>query len=443
MSTIAMSWSAGYLASLSQSQRLAFLSSLSDDEARFLVYDWRFWARPEQRPPSGDWRVWLVMAGRGFGKTRTGAEWVRELVRRGVSLVNLIGATADDARDIMVEGESGILAICPPEERPEYIASKRQLKWPNGAKSLIFTADEPERLRGKQHAALWCDELASWRYQREAWDQAMLGLRLGRNPQVVVTTTPKPTKVIKDLLEMSRVEGGTYRVVVTGGSTYDNRANLAPAFVQEIVQRYEGTRLGQQELYARLLEDVPGALWTRDMLEKARVSAKPVLKRIGVAIDPAVTATEDSDETGIIVGGVGEDGHGYIFQDDSGRYSPAMWAARAIRAYHLHEANTIIAEVNNGGDLVRSVILNHDAAVKYEAVRATRGKYTRAEPVAQLYEQGKIHHVGVFPELEDQMCSWVPGERSPDRVDALVWLMSKIMNIGAVTGVEYAPSLWV
>ena len=407
-----------------------------------MLNDWRFWARPEQLPPPGKWRVWLVMAGRGFGKTRTGAEWVREQVRHGHSLVNLIGATADDARDIMVEGESGILAICPPEERPEYVVSKRQLKWPNGAKSLIFTADEPERLRGKQHSKLWCDELASWRYQREAWDQAMFGLRLGINPQVVVTTTPKPTKVIKDLLEMSKVEGGTYRVVVTGGSTYDNRANLAPAFVQEIVQRYEGTRLGQQELYARLLEDVPGALWNRDLLEQTRVAKMPALKRVGVAIDPAVTATEDSDETGIIVGGVGEDGHGYIIQDDSGRYSPEMWAARAIRAYHLYEANAIIAEVNNGGDLVRSVILNSDPRVSYRPVRATRGKYTRAEPVAQLYEQGKIHHVGVLVQLEDQLCSWVPGEKSPDRLDALVWLITEIMNIGAMAGVEYAPSLW-
>ncbi len=192
------------------------------------------------------------MAGRGFGKTRCGAEWVRDQIRHGFSLVNLIGATADDARDIMVEGESGILAICPTEERPEYIASKRQLKWPNGAKSLIFTADEPERLRGKQHSKLWCDEVASWRYQREAWDQAMFGLRLGLNPQAVVTTTPKPTKVIKDLIALSKESDGKYRVVITGGSTYDNRANLAPAFVQEIVQRYEGTRLGQQELYARL-----------------------------------------------------------------------------------------------------------------------------------------------------------------------------------------------
>lgn len=425
-----MNLNASSIASLKPVQRAEFIASLDERELKFLATDWRFWARPAQLPPPGAWRVWLVMAGRGFGKTRCGAEWVREQVRHGHSFVNLIGATADDARDIMVEGESGILAVCPPGERPDYIASKRQLKWPNGAKSLIFTADEPDRLRGKQHGKLWCDELASWRYQREAWDQAMFGLRLGRNPQVVVTTTPKPTKVIKDLLEMSNVEDGKYRVAITGGSTYDNRANLAPAFVQEIVQRYEGTRLGQQELYARLLEDVPGALWTRDVLEKTRVSKMPDLSMIGVAIDPAVTATDDSDETGIIVGGVGEDGHAYIFQDDSGRYSPEMWAARAIRAYHLHEANAIIAEVNNGGDLVRSVILNSDRGVRYEAVRATRGKYTRAEPVAQLYEQGRVHHVGVLTDLEDQLCTWVPGERSPDRLDALVWLISRIMHLG-------------
>lgn len=425
-----MNFHASSIASLPPTKRTAVLNNLTDAEVAYLLHDWEFWARPEQLPPESAWRIWAIIAGRGFGKTRTGGEWIRDQVKQGFALCNLIGATADDARDIMIEGESGILAICPRGERPKYVVSKRQLIWPNGAQSLIFTADEPDRLRGKQHMKLWCDEVASWRYQEEAWDQAMFGLRLGSDPQAVVTTTPKPTKVIRNLLALSKQEKPEYRVVITGGSTYDNRANLAPGFVQELIQIYEGTRLGRQELYAELLEDVPGALWNRDLLEHNRVSKAPELKLVGVAIDPAVTATDESNETGIIVGGVGENGHGYVIEDGSGRYSPEAWAARAIRAYHIHEANAIIAEVNNGGDLVRSVIFNKDSTVRYEAVRATRGKYTRAEPVAQLYEQGKIHHVGVFGNLEDQMCTWVPGEVSPDRIDALVWLMTKLMLVG-------------
>lgn len=415
-----MAYSASWLASQPLAARTRFLNSLTANEVTALLYDWPFWARDKQLPPPGDWRYWVILAGRGFGKTRTGAEWVRETVRR-FPMVNLIGATVDDARDIMIEGESGILAVCPPSERPEYVISKRRLEWPNGARSLIFTADEPERLRGKQHMKLWADELCSWRYP-EAWHQAMLGLRLGDNPQACVTTTPKPTALLLDLLKHPKA------VVVTG-TTYENRANLAEGFFADIISRYEGTRRGRQELLAELLSDVPGALWTRKMLDETRVNSAPAaFKRVVVAIDPAVTAGEDSDDTGIVVVGIdARTGHGYVLEDLTLRAAPDVWARRAVEAYHRWRADRIVAEVNNGGDMVESVIRTVDPTVSLRQVRASRGKYTRAEPVSALYEQGRVHHVGMLPELEDQLCTWVPGEDSPDRLDALVWAVTDLM----------------
>lgn len=400
--------------------RTRFLNSLTANEVTALLYDWPFWARDKQLPPPGGWRYWVILAGRGFGKTRTGAEWVRETVRR-FPMVNLIGATVDDARDIMIEGESGILAVCPPGERPEYVISKRRLEWPNGARSLIFTADEPERLRGKQHMKLWADELCSWRYP-EAWHQAMLGLRLGDNPQACVTTTPKPSALLFDLLKHPKA------VVVTG-TTYENRANLAEDFFADIISQYEGTRRGRQELLAELLSDVPGALWTRKLLDETRVNSAPgTFKRVVVAVDPAVTAGEDSDDTGIVVVGIdARTGHGYVLEDLTLRSAPDVWARRAVEAYHRWRADRIVAETNNGGDMVESVIRTVDPTVSFRQVRASRGKYTRAEPVSALYEQGKVHHVGMLPELEDQLCTWVPGEDSPDRLDALVWAVTELM----------------
>lgn len=359
------------------------------------------------------------MAGRGYGKTRIGAEMVRQWVK-DYPLVNLIGATADDARDIMIEGESGILAICPPDERPLYKPSKRRLEWPNGAKSLIFTADEPVRLRGKQHMKLWADELAAWRYA-ESWDQAMLGLRLGDDPQAVITTTPKPIKVVKELLKHRAA-------VITTGSTYDNRANLAEGFFEDIITKYEGTRLGEQELEARLLEDVPGALWTRDLLELTRVTKYPPLTRIVVAVDPAGSTSESASDTGIVVAGLGEDKQGYVLADLTVKASPAGWAKVATDAYHLWEADCIVAEINHGGDMVEHTIKTADESVMVKQIRASRGKYTRAEPVSALYEQQRIHHVGMFGLLEDQQCTWVPGdEDSPDRLDADVWAITELM----------------
>jgi len=396
------------------------LSQLSERDALTLLYDWPFWARPNQLPPQGDWRVWLLLAGRGFGKSRTGAEWVREQVESGRSRrIALVAPTAADVRDVMIEGESGLLAICPPWNMPVYESSKRRLTWPNGAIATTYSAEEPDRLRGPQHDAAWCDEVAAWRYP-ETWDMLMFGLRLGVDPRCVVTTTPKPIPIIRNLLKSPTT-------AITRGSTYENRANLAEAFFEQIVAQYEGTRLGRQELYAEVLDDVEGALWTRALIDQHRVKVAPELKRIVVAIDPAITASDDSDETGIVVAGLGVDNHGYALDDLSLRASPDGWARRAVEAYHARKADRIVAEVNQGGDMVEYTIRTVDPRASIKKVHAARGKQTRAEPIVALYEQGRIHHVGVLPQLEEQMCNWVPGMDSPDRMDAAVWAFTELM----------------
>jgi phage terminase large subunit-like protein len=405
-----------------------------------LARDWALWARDDQLTPPGDWTYWLILAGRGWGKTRTGAEWVRSEVKRS-RFVNLIGATADDARDIMIEGESGILSICPRGERPEYKPSQRKLAWPNGAVSLIFTADEPERLRGKQHEKLWADELAAWRYA-EAWTQAQFGLRLGARPQACITTTPRPTPLVRELI----ADPGT---LATLGTTYDNRDNLAPSFFSKIVKTYEGTRLGRQELNGEVLLDNPRALWTRARIDELR-RPKPgddalaaflaSLRRIVVAVDPAVTSNEHSDETGIVVAGIGRDESLYVLEDCSTVATPDAWARVAVQAYRRWGADRIIAETNNGGDMVEAVIRSVDRSVSYRKVTATRGKVIRAEPIAALYEQGRAHHVGGFDRLEDQMIEFDPTiaqTKSPDRMDALVWagteLFGGVSRVGSVS----------
>ena len=381
-----------------------------------LKYRWDVNARPKQTLPNNDFFVWLILAGRGFGKTRTGAETVRQWVRNN-SIVNLIGATADDARDIMIEGESGILAICPDNERPRYVASKRRLEWQNGAVSLIFTADEPERLRGKQAMKIWMDEVASWRYP-EAYDQAMMGLRLGTRPQAIVTTTPRPTKIILDLVKDERN-------VITTGSTYENKSNLAVGFFDYVIKKYEGTRLGRQELNAELLTDVQGALWKREQIDKDRVTKYPALERVVVGVDP--TATSAGDEAGIVTGGkVGE--QYYTISDDSTAGSPKEWATAAVTAYHKYNADVIVAEKNNGGEMVEAVIKQVDPNVNVKLVWASRGKHTRAEPIAAIAEQGRDHHVGSFPVLEDELCMWVVGDDSPNRLDAKVWMMTELVG---------------
>jgi predicted phage terminase large subunit-like protein len=399
----------------------AIAEKLTDAQAFELLHDWDIWAREKQREPAGNWRVWLILAGRGFGKTRTGAQWTNKQLDSGkCGRFALVGRTAADVRDVMVEGESGILATSHPRRRPKYEPSKRRLTWPNGAIATTYSADEPDTLRGPQHDGFWADEPAAWKYT-DTWDQLMFGLRLGANPRGVATTTPRPTKLIKMLVASSTTH-------VTRGNTYENRKNLAPAFLEQIIRKYEGTRLGRQELNAEILDDVEGALWQRDsMIEAYRVTKHPPLIRIGVAIDPATTSEEGSAETGIIVGGIAENGHGYILDDCSVHTSPKEWAQAAITAFHMHQADRVIAEVNQGGDMVSTIIRMIDNTVPYHAVRATRGKLTRAEPVSSLYERGLVHHVGAFPELEDQLCSWCQGEKSPDRLDALVWLLTALM----------------
>jgi predicted phage terminase large subunit-like protein len=409
------------------------LRKLTNKDAAELENDWRWYlsqARPEQKPPPGDWRVWLLLAGRGFGKTRTGAEFVRACAEFGLARrIALVAPTALDVRNVMVEGESGILAIGPPKERPDYEPSLHRLTWPNGAVATLFSADEPNRLRGPQHDLAWCDELAAWRYPA-AWDMLMFGLRLGEDPRVVVTTTPRPIKLIRELL-------ADPKVVVTRGRTIENREHLAPAFLAQIVRRYEGTRLGRQELDGEILDDMPGALWNHGLIDAARVSAapdltRPELTRIVVAIDPAVSSGEHSDETGIIVAGKNSEGHGYVLSDLSGHYRPAEWAKAAISAYREHRADRIVAEVNNGGEMVEATLRMIDPNVPYAAVHAARGKVARAGPVAALYEQGRIHHLGALPQLEDQMCAFTSdfdrdaAGYSPDRVDALVWALSEL-----------------
>jgi phage terminase large subunit-like protein len=387
-------------------------------------YFWRRHARPKQLPPEGNWRVWLIRTGRGWGKTRAAAEWVRAEVESGRrGRIALVGRTAADVRDVIVEGESGLLAVCPPWKRPDYEPSKRRLTWPNGAIATTYSADEPDLLRGPQHDGAWADELASWRFP-EAWDMLMMGLRLGENPQVVAVTTPRPIKLIRDLMAQPTT------VTVTG-ATFENKENLPEPFLREIIARYEGTRLGRQELMGELLDDVPGALWTRTMIEQARVEKAPDMTRVVVAIDPAVTSGEDADETGILVVGKGVDGHAYVLADLSCRLSPEGWGRRAVEAFRAWGADRIVAEVNNGGDLVERNIRAIDRGVPYKSVTASRGKRKRAEPVAALYEQNRVHHLRGLERLEDQLCAFAPdgyaGGDSPDHADALVWGVTELM----------------
>jgi len=397
----------------------AKLGDKYDPEA--LKASWWLYKRPEQSTPKGDWRVWLILAGRGWGKTRTGAEFIREQVDQGtVEHIALVGPTAGDVRDTMIEGQSGLLSVYPSHQRPRYEPSKRRVTFHNGAVATAFSADEPQRLRGPNHGLAWADELASWRYP-EAYDMLQLGLRIGKKPRTIITTTPKPVPLIKRLVE--RNDGSVH---ITKGSTYDNAVNLAGSFLEEIQNAYEGTRLGRQELYAEILDDVVGALWSRDGLEEHRVTNHPPLKRIVVGIDPSATST--GDETGIVVCGIGDDGHGYVLDDVSLRGSPNDWGRAAVAAFHKFNADRIVAESNQGGEMVSFTLRTVDPDVPIKLVHASRGKQTRAEPISALYEQGRIHHHGFHAELETQMTEWVPDQgSSPDRVDALVWALTELM----------------
>jgi phage terminase large subunit-like protein len=412
-----------------------FLDGLSAEEALALEYEWPFWARPEQIAPDGEWETWLLLAGRGFGKTRTGAEWVRDQIESGRrKSIALVAPTARDVRKTMVEGEAGILAISPPWFRPTYEPSKLLLRWPNGAEAHLYSAEEPERLRGPNHDGAWADELAAWKYLEETWDNLEMTLRAGLDPRRVVTTTPKSKKVLRDLI----AENGTR---VTSGSTFDNAANLAPKFLDRLKRKYEGTRTGRQELYAELLGEAEGALWKLSLIEALRRREAPEMKRVVVAIDPAVTSTEQSDETGIVVAGLGVDDHGYLLADLSGRFSPNEWALKAVGAYKDFKADRIIGEVNNGGDLIENTLRTINPRIPFRKVHASRGKKTRAEPIAALYEQSRIHHVGGFGPLEDQLVNWEPlgDDRSPDRLDAMVWAFTDLMLERAAPAAASAP----
>ena len=404
-----------------------------------LQHDWSFWGRDAQFPPTdNEWNTWLINAGRGFGKTRCGAEWVREQVKLGHKRIACVASTNSDIERVMVKGESGFLSVCWKHDKthkdthigfPEWSPTRRSLTWANGAKVEFYSAEEPERLRGPQFSAAWCDELAAWNKDIDTWQMLQFCLRLGKHPRVCVTTTPKPTKLMRELLKNSKT-------VVTSGSTFDNSANLADTYLTAVRDQYEGTRIGRQELYAEVLEEAEGALWSTDMLDAAHVKHEdvPDLTRIVVALDPAVTANAESDMTGIVVAGIDINGIAYVLGDYTDKLSPQGWAAKAIQLYHHYEADRIVAEVNQGGDMVKTTVHGEDDSVSYKAVRASRGKYARAEPVSALYERGLVKHVSNPPdgaslnELETQMRTWEPLGRigSPDRLDAMVWAITDL-----------------
>lgn len=402
-----------------------------------LAHDWPLWARPDQLPPQEDtWTVWLLLGGRGAGKTRAGAEWVRGMAlglppfaAAPVERIALIGQTAQDARAVMVEGVSGLLSVHPDRERPRYEKSRRRLIWPNGAIGELFSAEEPDSLRGPQFGAAWSDELAKWRYAQEAWDMLQFAMRLGARPRQIVTTTPRPIPLIKELL-------ASPRTVTSRMRTRDNEANLAATFLQNIVDKYQGTRLGRQELDGEMLDDRPDALWSRAGLDAVRVRAVPELLRTVVAIDPPASSSAKADACGIIAAGLGADGRAYVLRDATVQgMGPLAWARRAVHAFHAAQADRVIVEVNQGGEMAEAVLRQIDAHLPIRAVRARRGKWSRAEPVAALYEQGRVSHVGALAELEDEMCDFgtdgLSSGKSPDRVDALVWALTALMLDGS------------
>ena len=404
-----------------------------------LKHDWNFWARDNQlEPDSNEWNTWFINAGRGFGKTRSGVEWVRENVKRGCKRIAAVASTNSDIERVMVKGESGFLSVCWKGDKtyagkkmgfPEWSPTKRTLTWENGAQVQFFSAEEPERLRGPQFELAWCDETAAWNKDMDTWSMLQFCMRLGKHPRIMVTTTPKPTKLIRQILKDPKT-------VVTTGSTFDNSANLAGTYLTAVKEQYEGTRLGRQELYAEVLEEAQGALWTTAMLDEASVKheAVPDLSRIVVALDPAVTSNAESDMTGIVVAGIDVNGVAYVLGDYTDRLSPQGWASKAIELYHQHQADRIVAEVNQGGDMVKTTIHGEDETVPYKAVRASRGKFARAEPISALYERGLVKHVSNPPdgaslnELETQMRTWEPlgSIGSPDRLDALVWAITDL-----------------
>jgi phage terminase large subunit-like protein len=385
----------------------------------------------------GPWTTWLILGGRGAGKTRVGSEWVRAMVHgtppyadRSHGCIALVGETEHDAREVMIEGSSGLLQTSPRSQRPLWIPTRRRLQWPNGAVAQAFSAEDPESLRGPQFDAAWCDELAKWRYAEGTFDMLQFGLRLGERPRQLITTTPRPIPLIKRLIADART-------LVTRAATQVNRDHLSPAFLETVVARYAGTRLGRQELDGELIEDRPDALWSRPLIEACRITQMPLLARVVVAIDPPGSSRQGADACGIVAAGRAENGWVYVLEDASAAgLSPSGWATKAVALYRRLQANTLVAEVNMGGEMVRAVLREVDASVPLKEVHATRGKYLRAEPVAALYEQGRVKHVGCFPLLEDEMCDFgldgLSSGRSPDRLDALVWAITALTSASRI-----------
>ena len=427
---------AALVASVDAASRKAFLRDLSGAQLQALPYLFEFWALDHQLAPQGDWRTWVILGGRGAGKTRAGAEWVRSMVEGsrprdpGIAKnVGLIGETMEQAREVMVFGESGILACSPPDRCPKWISGRQMLVWPNGAQARLYSAFDPERLRGPQFDAVWADELAKWPKAKDTWDMMQFGLGLGKKPRACVTRRPRNVEILKDLMARKST-------VHTHATTQDNRAYLADSFLEEVQERYAGTRLGRQELDGVMLADVDGALWSSTALEAAIVNTVPELDRIVVAVDPPAGANASSDACGIVVAGIVSQGPVsdwkiYVLEDASVQgVSPNEWAAAAIAAMDRHNADRMVAEVNQGGAMVEAIVRSINPSVSYRAVHATRGKAMRAEPVAALYEQGRVKHALGLGALEDEMCQMTAqgyaGAGSPDRVDALVWALTDL-----------------
>lgn len=424
----------GRLTDLTENEIRELFQAMRADEKDELHYHWGLWARSEQLPPPGDWQCWLICAGRGFGKTRTGAEWIRVIARSEPNArIALVGASIHEARAIMVEGESGILACTPDPWRPNFEPSLKRLSWPGGAQAFLYSASEPESLRGPQHSHAWCDEIAKWDNAADramrAWDNMLMGLRLGERPRVLATTTPRAVPLVRRLIE----EEASGKITVTRGSTYANAANLPERFVEAMRDQFGGTALGRQELDGHLLADIEGALWNRALLEQCRESfSLDRLERVVVAVDPPASAT--GDECGIVVAGITEEGIGKVVADASlARPSPERWARGVASVAQAWKADRVVAEANQGGSMVASVLRAADCQMPIRLVHATRGKVARAEPVAALYEAGRVRHVGQFARLEDQLCGVMVGGtyegpgRSPDRADALVWALTELM----------------
>lgn len=423
---------ADWIASLPRDRQRELIEGLSPNAIAAMPYIFDLWAlRRHQTPPAGDWTTWLILGGRGAGKTRAGAEWVRFMVEGSgpdtpgeFRRIALLGASLSEARDVMVMGESGIMELSPADRRPEWNAARWMLRWPNGAEATCFSAARPEKLRGPQFDGAWSDELGKWKNGVEAWEMLQLGLRLGGRPRQVVTTTPRANPLLELVLEDPST-------VVTSAPTWENAANLADSFIDEVRTRFQGTTRGREELEGELVLDRPGAFWTREMLERARVESAPELLRIVVAVDPPASMGEAADECGIIVAGLSAEGSVYVIADLSCQgLSPEGWARRAVEGYHEFEADRMIAEVNQGGEMVPSLIRSIDPTINCQKRHASKRKGVRAEPVSGLYELGRVRHLGLFPELEDQMRAFgaVGFKGSPDRVDALVWAVTALVD---------------